>query len=122
MLFNQAVASLQFLLSGLKRPPRNRSKRIQIVDINSIHFMDRRVDVPRHRKVDNEKGPIAAHPEDWLERRPGDNRMRSSGETHQNVQILKFALPIIEADGPATDRFCQFCRSLKRTIRDKQLP
>src|SRR5882757_5717496 len=99
MLFDQTVASLRFFLPSRKRSPCNCAERIQIIDINAIHLMDSRLHVSWHGKVDNEKRPVAAHLQHWLELRSSDYRMGRGGRAHEDVQIPKLVFPIIEADG-----------------------
>src|ERR1700738_771177 len=122
MFLDQVVASFCLLLPSLKRARCDRLKRIQIIDINAIHLVDCGIDVSGHGKVNDEKWPVAPHPEDRLELRPRDNCMRRSSATDQDVQIPKLFFPMIKTDGTTTYGFGQFRRSLERTIRDKQLP
>ena len=104
MFLDQAIASLRLLFPSLKGSRCDSLERIQIIDVHAIHFMDGRVDVSRHRKVNNEKRPVAARLNDWLQLRPRDNCMGRRGGTYQDVQILKLVFPIIKADGASSNR------------------
>src|ERR1700755_980247 len=108
MLFDQTVASFRLFLPSRKRSPSNCAERIQIVDINAIHFMDGRVHVSWHGKVDNEKRPVAAHLQHWLELRSSNYRVGRGSGAHKDVQIPKLVFPVIESDGSSTDRLGQF--------------
>ena len=88
---------------------------MQVVDVVEVHILqeiDFRLDVARHRDVDEQQRLVPAELHQRLQFDPVENVVRRGGAADDNVDFFEFLPPFVKMDGAAV----QFPRQSLRPI------
>src|SRR5262249_56157033 len=85
-------------------------------------MMHRGVNIARNREIDDEERTVPACSQNGLELLSSQNCVRGCGGGDQNIKVVKFRLPVIEAQRAALHRLRQRDCTTVGTIGNKDLP
>src|SRR5437870_2547954 len=120
LLPNDRFASGDLLAALLEGVVGDGLEVVDVVEVNVLQKVHLGFDVPRHRDVDQQQGPVFAELHDRLQFGAVENVMRRGGAADDDVDSFKFHCPLPEMNGASAEFPAQASPPVMGSVRNKE--